>query len=198
VLEDPRRRPYVVFWRAEGGGVATFLTMAAAENGNAVLVTLENSGPHRIAVLRRPLPRGTGTALFYRCPVCQKPRRYLYLLTRSGDQFVDDFGLRCQVCAGLRFRSQGRHIKTLWRTLVTAFHQGRRTSEPFPRHPWDPRAVSDPRLVAKDSPLRKGDSKEVGHCRTSDEKRVARYLRALRRRQRDGAPMGSVRIVDPD
>src|SRR5258708_3482973 len=31
-------------------------------------------GLQRLTVLRRALPRGTGTALFYRCSWCQKPR----------------------------------------------------------------------------------------------------------------------------
>jgi len=131
-------------------------------------------------------------ALFYRCSGCQKPRRYLYRLTRSGDQLVDYFGLRCQVCAGLRFRSQGRYVTSFSRAVCALFLKGRRTVQLVSRSPWDPHAVSDPRLVAED-----GTPCDVGHYRTSDEKRAARMLRALWRRQRDGAPMGSVRIVNP-
>jgi hypothetical protein len=46
-----------------------------------------------------PLPRGTGTALFYRCSWCLKP-------TLSETKLVSDLGLRCQACARLRFGSR--------------------------------------------------------------------------------------------
>ena len=81
--------------------------MATTKGGSAVLVTLESGETRQIDVLRRQLPRGSATDLFYVCPWCRKPRRYLYLLTRSGDKLVDYLGLRCQVCAGLRFGIQG-------------------------------------------------------------------------------------------
>lgn len=138
-LADPRRRPYFVFWTSEADGDLWCLKMAPSEDGDAVLVTLENGETYRIPVLRRPLPRGTGAALFYRCLWCRKPRRYLYRLTLSGTRLVDYLGLRCQVCAGLRFASQGRY-------------QGAAAWGPLPRFPWDPRAVSDPRMVLDEFP----------------------------------------------
>ena len=102
VLEDRRGRPYFVFWTSDDDrDVLWVLKMERTEDGNALLVTLENGETYRIGIRRRGLPRGTGTALFYCCPWCQKPRRYLYLLTRSGDTLVDYQGLRCQACAGL-------------------------------------------------------------------------------------------------
>src|SRR5437660_4013483 len=87
-------------------------------------------------------------ALFYLCAWCREPRRHLYLLTRVGAKLVDYLGLRCQVCAGLLFGSQGRYITRVERALFGPFLQGHRTVLPFPRDPWVPRAVSDPRLVA--------------------------------------------------
>src|SRR5712691_6932171 len=83
VLEDPRRRPYVVFWAPENGP-AFALKMMPSEDGDAVLITFMNGETQRISILRRPLPRRTGTAIFYVCPWCQKPRRHLYRLTLSG------------------------------------------------------------------------------------------------------------------
>ena len=115
-----------------------------------MLVTLESGETYRIPIVRRPLPRGTGMALFYRCPWCGKPRRHLYLLTLVGTKLVDYLGLRCQVCAGLRFGSQGRYVGSFTRALFAPFLEGHRTVLPFPRRPWDPRAVSDPRLVAEE------------------------------------------------
>src|SRR5438132_9845631 len=103
-----------------------------------------------IQVVRRPLPRGSGMALFYRCPWCRKPRRYLYLLTLVGAKLVEYLGLRCQVCAGLQFHSRGRYITRFERALFAPFLEGHRTVVPFPRRPWDPRAASDPRLVAQE------------------------------------------------
>lgn len=89
-------------------------------------------------------------ALFYRCPWCRKPRRHLYLLTLVGAKLVDYLGLRCQVCAGLRFASQGRYITGFERAFFAPLLEGYRSVVPFPRRPWDPRAVSDPRLVAEE------------------------------------------------
>ncbi len=48
----------------------------------------------------------------------------------------------------LRFGSQGRYRAQFERAMVKASYHGRRSSEPRPRTPWDPQAVSDPRLVA--------------------------------------------------
>jgi hypothetical protein len=48
-------------------------------------LTLTSGESYRIPILRGALSRG-GTALFYRCPWCRKPRRFLYLQTRSGDE----------------------------------------------------------------------------------------------------------------
>jgi hypothetical protein len=116
--------------------------MAPSEDGAAVLVTLEDGETYRIEILRRPLPRRSGTATFYRCPRCRRPRRYLYRLTLSGNKLVRRLGLRCQACAGLRFASQGSYISP-W---------GRVPGVPLPREPWDPRAVSDPRMVLDEFP----------------------------------------------
>ncbi len=82
--------------------------MAPTGQPDSVMVTFDDGGPQRLTVLRRALPRGTGTALFYRCSWCHRPRQYLYLLTLSGTKLVSDLGLRCQVCSRLRFGSEGR------------------------------------------------------------------------------------------
>ena len=151
-LADPRRRPYFVFWTSEDCDLQYGLKMAPSEEGDAVLVTLENGETYRIPILRRPLPRGTATALFYRCLWCRKSRRYLYRLTLSGTTLVGYLGLRCQVCAGLRFASQGRYQGKVERDPIRFLYQGRRASEPLTRDPWDPRAVSDPRMVLDEFP----------------------------------------------
>ncbi len=65
--------------------------------------------------------------------------------TIHGTKLVADLGLRCQVCARLRFGSQGQYRSAFSRLFGT-----RR------RYPWDPRAVSDPWLVEE----------EFGHQRT--------------------------------
>jgi hypothetical protein len=61
--------------------------------------------------------------------------------------------LRCLVEPMLRmvfgFRSQGRYKYGLLRWTVEML---RRDGEKSPRWPWDPRAVSDPRLVAHGAP----------------------------------------------
>jgi hypothetical protein len=96
---------------------------------------------YRILILRRALSKD-GTALFYRCPLCRKPRRFLYLQTRSGDELVEYLGPRCLPCAGLRFASQGRYRTKLAREFAPILG-------PRPRPPWDPWAVSDPRIAEK-------------------------------------------------
>ena len=150
VLDDRRRRPYFVFWTSDDGDLQYGLKMAPTDHGDAVLVALESGETYRIQVVRRPLPRGSGMALFYRCPWCRKPRRHLYLLSLSGAKLVEYLGLRCQVCAGLQFHSRGRYITRFERALFAPFLEGHRTVVPFPRRPWDPRALSDPRLVAQE------------------------------------------------
>jgi hypothetical protein len=142
VLEDPRRRPYLVFWVSDDEKIAWALKMAPTQDADVLLVTLESGQTQRLMLLRRPLPLGTGDALFYRCPSCERPRRYLYRQRSSLTGLVDCFGLQCQRCARLRFKSQGHYRGVVFRWLIS--HSG----EKFPRWPWDPRAVSHPRLVA--------------------------------------------------
>ncbi len=93
----------MVFWVSEDDGALRYaLKMAPTGRADSVVVTFEKGVPQRLAILRRPLPRGTGTTLFYRCPWCQKPRRYLYRPTLSGTKLVGYGGLRCQARARLR------------------------------------------------------------------------------------------------
>jgi hypothetical protein len=113
--------------------------MEPAEDGGAVAVTLENGATHQISVLRRRLPSGTGRALFYFCPLCQEPCRYLYRLALSEAKIVAYGELLCQRCANLRFASQG-----WYRPAGTA------AWGPRGRSPWDPLAISDPRIIAED------------------------------------------------
>jgi hypothetical protein len=150
-LEDARKRPYLVIW----GRGAYAIKMTPAEGGDAVVVTLTTGESYRIPILRRTLSRG-GTALFYLCPWCRKPRRFLYLQTRSGDELVEYLGPRCQRCAGLRFASQGRYRTKLTREFSPILG-------PRPRYPWDPWAVSDPRIAERATQDRqpRGESPEV-------------------------------------
>ena len=87
-IEDPRQRPYLVVW----GNSLRAVKIAPADGGNAVLVTLTSGETYRIAILRRRLPRGSGTTLFYLCPWCRKPCRFLYLETLSGDELIEYLG----------------------------------------------------------------------------------------------------------
>jgi hypothetical protein len=63
----PRQRAYLVFWVAEADGVLRYaLKMAPTGQPDSVVVTFERGVAQRLRIPRRPLPRGTGTVLFYR------------------------------------------------------------------------------------------------------------------------------------
>src|SRR5215467_1668161 len=143
VLEDPRRRPYFVYWAPENGP-AWALKMASAGQDGGVLVTFENGQTQLISVLLRRMPKGAGSSLVYLCPSCESPSRYLYRLALLGTKLVTAKGLVCQRCAKLRFASQGWYKPAFARGLG-----------PRGRNPWEPRAVSDPRIIAEDiAPIR--------------------------------------------
>src|SRR3989442_8137676 len=84
VLEDPRRSPYFVFWTTEGGSLRYPLHMERIDGGEAGRVTTPTGRARRIEIVRRPSSNGTGTMILYLCPICEKPRRYLYRLAASG------------------------------------------------------------------------------------------------------------------
>lgn len=153
-LEDPGGRPYFVFWTTEDGALAYSLHMARTDRGTAVQVTMPSGASRPIKVLRRPLPSGTGTMILYCCPICEKPRRYLYRLVRTGGGLADYFGLHCQACAGLRWASQGRYRNHIERAVSSTIGlvYGRPVGGLIPRYPWDPRAVSNPRMVVAEFP----------------------------------------------
>ncbi len=74
----------------------------------------------------------------------------------SGTKLVADLGLRCQVCARLRFGSQGCYRSAFSRLWGTR-----------PRYPWDPRAVSDPWLLEEEfgrHPSANGVEREQGQA----------------------------------
>ena len=148
-LADPYGRPYFVFWTTEDGALSYSLHMARTDRGTAVQVTMPNGASRPIRIVRRPLPSGTGTMILYCCPICEKPRRYLYRLVRTADGLADYFGLQCQACAGLRWASQGRYRNSIEREVSSTIDvvYGRRMRGLVPRYPWEPRAVSDPRMV---------------------------------------------------
>jgi hypothetical protein len=57
VLDDPRRRPYFVFW-TDSGGLRYGLKMALSNNGDAVLVTFESGETYRIQIVPAPCRGG--------------------------------------------------------------------------------------------------------------------------------------------
>jgi hypothetical protein len=61
---------------------------------------------------------------------------------------------RCP-CAGLRWAAQGRYRSSFERVRLAAVADAYGLTdyrEPLPRHSWDPRAVSDPWLIANEFP----------------------------------------------
>jgi hypothetical protein len=115
----------------------------------------------RIPIVRRPLPRRGGQAILYRCPGCSEPRRYLYLRSLVIGRLVDYQGPLCEACAGLRWASQGRYTGVLHRAFPAGVGLQASNRFPFPRHPQDPRAVSDPRLILDEFPDLVGD-RQIG------------------------------------
>ena len=83
-LEDPRRRPYHVFWRSSDGGQAPALKLTVGERGETVVLTMPTGMIYRLGIRRRPLPRGTGTALFYLCPSMRRTPAQLVPLGPDG------------------------------------------------------------------------------------------------------------------
>ena len=146
-------RPYFVFWINAEGGLSYRVRMVQAADRGAVTLSTPEQTRCRIEVVRRPMPRRGGIALLYRCPRCRAPRRYLYGLALIGGRIVEDGLWRCRQCAGLLFVSQGRYQRQFRRAVFAAFYgPDARIREPLPRHPWDPQAVSDPRMLVDEFP----------------------------------------------
>ena len=162
--------------------------MQRIDGGKAVRVTKPSGTSQRIEIVSRPSPNRTGTMILYRCPVCEKPRRYLYRLAPSGGQLVDYFGLQCQGCAGFRWASQGRYRTKAERGLFggLAMIYGNPFPATLPRSPWDPRAVSDPLMVINEFP---DDLLEAG--RAGHDRQAAPPRRAVELAEELGAAMAS-------
>jgi len=157
-LADPRHRPYFVFWTSPFDSTLTrILRMESVQQGAAVQLTIPDVGVFQIPIVRRPLPRRGGFSILYRCPGCSEPRRYLYLRSLVIGRLVDYQRPLCQACAGLRWASQGRYLGVLHRAFRAGLGLQPSDRFPFPRHPRDPRAVSDPRLILDEFPDLVGD-----------------------------------------
>jgi hypothetical protein len=142
VLEDPRGRPYLVSWEPRGVLSGHGLKMEKIHREDAVRVTTETGATRELTLEWRAMPRGSGRALFYRCPGCDQPRRCLYRLPVDG--FVGSLLLRCQRCAKLTFECQGQYVNAVGRLFRDCL---RADGDKLPRDRWDPRAFSDPRLA---------------------------------------------------
>jgi hypothetical protein len=115
--------------------------------------------------MHQPLySRSSGFSILYRCPGCGQPRRHLYLRSLVVGRLVDYQGPLCQACAGLRWASQGRYIGVFHRAFRAGLGLQPSDQFPFPRHPRDPRAVSDPRLILDEFPDLVGD-RPIGPAR---------------------------------
>ena len=157
-LSDPRGRPYFVFWTSPFDDTVTrMLRMECAQQRTAVQLTIPDVGVFQIPIVRHPLPRRGGFSILYRCPGCSEPRRYLYLRSLVIGRLVDYQGPLCQACAGLRWASQGRYLRVLHRAVRAGLGLQASDRFPLPRHPRDPRAVSDPRLILDEFPHLVGD-----------------------------------------
>jgi hypothetical protein len=150
VLGDPRRRPYFAFGTSEYDGELEYgLRMAPSADGAAVVVTVEDGTSCRIEMLRHPLPRRGGSAVFYLCPGLPAAASLPLPAQPSGER--TDGSLRFAVSS---------LCETSVRLSGPLHHPwGRVPGVPLPREPWDPRAVSDPRMVLGEFPtLLKGES----------------------------------------
>lgn len=143
-----------MFWVTDTGYLRYPLHMEQIGCEDAVRVTKLSGANQVLEIIRGPSPNRTGSVLLYRCPMCRKPRRYLYRLVVSGGKLADYFGLRCQACAGLRWASQGRYRNRLERAFagIVAAVYLQHVRLPLPRLPWDPRAVSDPASILDEFP----------------------------------------------
>jgi hypothetical protein len=151
-LADPRGRPYFVFWTGLDGALSHVLRLERAENGGAVRLRTPGGESFRVRIIRRPMPRRGGIGILFRCPNCDRAKRFLYLLSVVDRSLVAYQGPRCQACAGLRWSSQGRYQGFVERGFRAVMSGGQAMRLPYPRDPWDPRAVSDPRMVMAEFP----------------------------------------------
>ena len=129
----------------------------SVQEGAAVQLTIPDVGVFEIPIVRRPLPRRGGFSMLYRCPGCGQPKRHLCLRSLVIGRLVDYQGPLCTACAGLRWASQGRYIGVLHRAVRAGLGLQGSDRFPFPRHPRDPRAISDPRLILDEFPDLVGD-----------------------------------------
>jgi hypothetical protein len=146
-LQDPRKWPYLVVWQDDECGA---LAMKVSPSPPlAVRCTL--AGYHEdftLRLLTRPIPGGRDSLLWL-CPVCARPRRYLYPARVTGRGCVRLAPPACTRCAGLRWVSQGRYIPRRGGERWGGYwidDDGYRRCDPWMRHPRDPVAVCNPRL----------------------------------------------------
>jgi hypothetical protein len=133
VLDDPRRTPYLFLWRRDDRPVS-----GVPENVEAARVAALLGGPppvrpgeewvgitrplgqvgyvHALQLVRRSLPRNGGEDVLLLCPLCRKPRRYLYAWEVVRSRLVSR-PWHCRTCAGLRYQSEGTYIARGWRAL---------------------------------------------------------------------------------
>lgn len=139
-LDDPRGVPYLLLWRWNDEGEIKEALRVSPWLPSVERVELKRTdgSSQVVATIRRPLPRSRGTALFFICPCCGVPRRYLYGWRVCSRRVVRS-SWRCRTCAGLRYRSEGTYLSPWIRFLGG-----------YPRTPpWDPWAFTSLRRAAE-------------------------------------------------
>jgi hypothetical protein len=140
ILEDPRKVPYLVFWRNDSGGIADVVRVEINPNcpwpelQGLEVATSRPDGGCFLHGARRPLPRGGGRDFLLVCTDCHRPRRYLYAWT-NWKGHVRPVRWPCRRCAGLRYASEGEALthrsRSLWGRLLGDWREER-------PGPWNP------------------------------------------------------------
>jgi hypothetical protein len=160
-LSDPRRIPYLLFWRHRYSGVLKEVVRLVSPYPNhdwleMGWVEVKRGDGNKVSIRLAQI----GCGSFLVCNFCQKPRRTLYAWeTNEGPRTVIEAGWPCRICAGLSYASEGGTL--VIRSRCPALKPLSGLSGPRPRT-WDlfvftsPKAAVDAGLCSRSSEMPSG------------------------------------------
>jgi hypothetical protein len=148
VLDDPRKIPYLLVWKNDGGQIKEAARVIGLgptpylPTADSVELKRTDGSVVHIRAIKWSLPRNGGYSILLACPYCCSLRRALYGWEPGGPytSSAQRCGWQCRGCAGLRYASEGGALvlrsRGHWFRELDMRYGRARSDRPDPWHPY--------------------------------------------------------------
>jgi hypothetical protein len=170
VLDDPRKIPYLLVWKSDGGEIPEAVRLFRLgpppylPTAESIEIKRTDGSVVHIRAIKCSLPRNGGYAILLACPFCCSLGRALYGWEPGGryTSSAQRCSWQCRRCAGLRYASEGGALmlrsRGRWFRELAMKYGRARSDRP---DPWYPCVFSSP-----------ADAVAAGFCISQREEQI--------------------------